>query len=301
MEVIVEENLLLEAARGGDVVKVKSLLFSNETNINEQDEFNETALIVAVCCGHEKIVRLLLTHEDIDLHAQSYLHGTALTAAIFHQELSLIPLLLSCEKNFNISQHPGALEWAVRHELIDVLRILISDHGADVNSKSWLFSNNSLSWVSKEGYDSIFGTMSQPKPLDLPIIIAIQEKKDEIVSFLIDQGADLNLVGHFKKSAKDLKPDSNISNIISQDLVENDKNKRSNFWTIKTNLHQSNQEDLVLKNEILIKLSNLSNLLTSHEFQGENSVLSKDLIDFYNSCCAIEEKLQPQTFQRKEQ
>ncbi len=61
---------LLMAAERGDLGIIKSLITTPDININHQDMYGRTALIIATTCRHTAILQALINAPNIDLNIQ---------------------------------------------------------------------------------------------------------------------------------------------------------------------------------------------------------------------------------------
>jgi RNA polymerase sigma factor (sigma-70 family) len=116
---------LLEAARGGDIERVKTLLKADRRLLVGRDPMGNTALIIAVNTGHEALADLLFdAGVEPGLHEAAAIGDSGRVRAALDRE----PALLDTDSPEGFT--PLALAAHFGH--LDVMRLLI-DRGADVN------------------------------------------------------------------------------------------------------------------------------------------------------------------------
>jgi RNA polymerase sigma factor (sigma-70 family) len=116
---------LLEAARGGDIERVKTLLKADRRLLVARDPMGNTALIIAVNSGHEALADLLFdAGVEPGLHEAAAIGDSGRVRAALDRE----PALLDTDSPEGFT--PLALAAHFGH--LDVMRLLI-DRGADVN------------------------------------------------------------------------------------------------------------------------------------------------------------------------
>jgi ankyrin repeat protein len=186
------ETPLMVAIRHGHKEVVNWLLENNKANITATNDNKDSALIVALEAEKHRddFVKMLLHYENIDLHVQSYFWGTALTYAIFSKQFDNALLLLSKEKSFQLSYHPGALHWAVKqgnHTIVLALKAL----GVDLNTTKYLGFDPCEDWVWKSMPSS--SPFSFREKDTTPLLVALNEMNHSMVALLLENGADPNL------------------------------------------------------------------------------------------------------------
>src|SRR5215204_4022065 len=116
---------LLEAARGGDIERVKTLLKADRRLLVGRDPIGNTALIIAVNTGHEALADLLFdAGVEPGLHEAAAIGDSSRVRAALDRD----PALLDTDSPEGFT--PLALAAHFGH--LDVMRLLI-DRGADVN------------------------------------------------------------------------------------------------------------------------------------------------------------------------
>ena len=150
------EQTLFIAAEKGDIAAVESHL-AQGTSVNAKNDYNETILITVAIKKNLPLLKKVLERDDVDLHTQGHLTGTALTFAIFSNETEIAKELLDKEKSFKNNEHPGAVNWAVLNNNKEILKLLMLK-GANINIPGLTDYEESPDWVWKP----------QPHPLATP-------------------------------------------------------------------------------------------------------------------------------------
>ena len=86
-----EPNLLIEAAKHGNLEEVRDLL-RNGADVNEKDRYGNSALMFASGEGHIEIVHLLIDN-NADLNIKSMWGGTAEKCARNRQQPEILRIL----------------------------------------------------------------------------------------------------------------------------------------------------------------------------------------------------------------
>merc|ERR1712189_4874 len=90
---------LIDACRKGDIDIVRSLLATEEVDVNVKDDDGVPALHLAVYNNHVNIVKLLLDNQRIILENTSANNkGTALHGACYFNHFSIIELIVKHER-----------------------------------------------------------------------------------------------------------------------------------------------------------------------------------------------------------
>lgn len=116
---------------------VAQLLIEKNIDINAQDKYGNTALILSIkrkehkniyYDGRRNISRMLLSSTDVDINRQNNLGETALITAVIHVNLEMVRLLLENNANTDLrdSRDFTALDWANRLGLSDISDIICS-------------------------------------------------------------------------------------------------------------------------------------------------------------------------------
>ncbi len=126
---------LIDATIKGNYELVKNLLKSG-ANVDEQGEFDETALMHAAQQNDTKMIELLL-HAGANIEAQNYIGFTPLMRAIYDQKENAVRLLVDRGAAINIegedAQTPLILATPPSKKNIEIMRILL-ESGTDINA-----------------------------------------------------------------------------------------------------------------------------------------------------------------------
>lgn len=134
---LVDDNpvTLNDAARSGDLDRVKAILASDPDSVSSRDTDSGTALMYAAIAGRRDVEEFLLAHKaEVDEASAS--GQTALILAAANGQLNVAEILLQHGANVNAKTNSGstALAMAASGGHIDVARLLL-DHGAGVDLK----------------------------------------------------------------------------------------------------------------------------------------------------------------------
>ena len=152
----------------GDMLGVKLHIYAG-TDIDQEDEFGNYPLLLAVEKGFLEIVDLFITHE-IDLYVQDP-HG-------------FTSVILAAEQN-----HPEVLQ-------------LLLDSGADINVEDKA-ERTALDWaiiMQSTEAEEILRENDAPTGAEKSFIAAIQTNNTEAVRALLDKGADVNEPAYTSKT-----------------------------------------------------------------------------------------------------
>ncbi len=119
-----KEEQLHEAARKGNITKIRTLLEDRLININARNEQGETPLHIAVLCDHAVVVKLLLADPRIQVNAQDNISRTPL-------------FLLACFENY----------FTIPQELhMTMIRDLIGAGSLIKTERLWIEFGDSIVW-----------------------------------------------------------------------------------------------------------------------------------------------------------
>ncbi len=157
---------LIDFVKNNDIDGVRDFLLNENINVNLQDNFGKTALILASNDNNIEIVKLLLEHENINVNLQDYSENTALKLASIYEHIEIVKLLLENENiNVNIQDQFGftALMWASSYGYIEVVKLWLNVETINVNLQ------NMNGWTA--------------------LIFASENERIEIVKLLLAKGA----------------------------------------------------------------------------------------------------------------
>lgn len=199
------DNALINAVDMSRIDVVRYLL-SLKVNINDTNKWEEPPITIAIRKGFLDIAHLLLDRSELELHKQSSLSGTPLTAALFYKHDEFAIKLLAREKKFSNAQHPGALMCVIARDNPELLRLLISK-GADVNGNCGKEGYKQTIDIKRTKCASPFADDNLPA-FDVPIVAALQRNSCKIIPILLVAGADIDKKGVSGKSARELLTDN---------------------------------------------------------------------------------------------
>lgn len=131
-----EDSEYLRLVERGEIDWVKDILSKKETNVNERDKGNRSALIIAAKEGYVDLSKVLL-EAKIDVNLQDVAGNTALMHAISRNNKEMIDLLLENKADVNIVDSMGIspLMKAAGNGRNDIVEKLLAK-GANVKSKA---------------------------------------------------------------------------------------------------------------------------------------------------------------------
>lgn len=185
----VTKQEMFQAVENGKVDLVERLL-AQGMSVNLISDYNESLLIIAVKKKQASLVNNLLGKNDIMLHIEGYLTGTALTFAIFSEQWNIAKALLAKEQKFDNAQHPGTVIWAVgfnNKEILELLRAkganfdlpgLTGEEGSP--DQDWLWKPDPGTWATPFHREHFLYLKHRP------LYLAILNKKSDLVNFLLD-------------------------------------------------------------------------------------------------------------------
>ncbi|XP_048195184.1 ankyrin repeat domain-containing protein 30A isoform X2 [Perognathus longimembris pacificus] len=163
-----------KAASVGDVAKVQHILLLGKNGLNDRDRKNRTALHFACAFGHSEVVTLLVERK-CQIDACDNENSTALIKAVQCQEEECVAILLEHGANPNIPDASGntALHYAVYGENIQIAAKLFA-HDANIEARN------------KEDLT--------------PLLLALREKKQQMVEFFVKSKAKTWAVDEMESS-----------------------------------------------------------------------------------------------------
>jgi cytohesin len=162
-----------DAAKSGDLEKVKTLLKDNPELVNNKDTNGWTPLFLAARNDHADVVDLLLTN-GADVNATNKSGMTALRVAVGGRHQDVAELLLAHGADINARENNGGtlLIGAAYNGHADMVKFLL-DHGADVNARD-------NSWT--------------------PLLAAVFFNHKDIAAMLLAKNADVNATNNLGTS-----------------------------------------------------------------------------------------------------
>lgn len=123
---------IIDYTRENDIEAIKNAI-KNGVDVNLQDQYGSTALILASCYDYEEIVKLLIENgADINLYDDEGNTGLILASCRGHDRI--VKLLLKNGANINLQDNDGstALIWASFSSYEEVVKLLL-ENGTDIN------------------------------------------------------------------------------------------------------------------------------------------------------------------------
>jgi ankyrin repeat protein len=143
-----------DAAKSGDVEKVKALLKKNPALASSKDTTGTTPLHLAAGYGHKEVAELLLAHKA-RVNAKANEGDTPLHLAAFHGHTDVAELLLAGKAKVNAKDKAGLtpLHWASRNAHKDMVALLMA-RKANINAKDKL-GQTPLRWATLGGHKEV--------------------------------------------------------------------------------------------------------------------------------------------------
>lgn len=157
------------AAKSGNLDKLRKLI-AEGVDVNKPNKKGITPLMYAIANKHEKVVKELLKHPQIDIEKQS-----------------------------DDGKRP--IHWAAEMYNLEILNTLL-DKGADINSETSSNKLTALHIAAYYGFDSIVkelikrGASIDKKTTDghTPLLVALLRNSLESFKIILDAGADVNVM-----------------------------------------------------------------------------------------------------------
>lgn len=240
-------NDLLEAAKQGDLAKVKALVEKNPELVNAKDQEQGTPLHNAAAAGHLKIAEYLIK-KGADVNAWNNAHQNPLLYAAYSGHSEIVSLLLEKGAKFNEQDIYGrnVLHYPAREGHPKVVEILVKK-GLDINQED-RGGVTPLRFAIERGHAAIIETFINLKALDpesdsgrKSLHFAAANGHKDIVDLLLDKGANIHTLDD---EGGTLLHNASIGGLLelSQRLIKEgiDINSRDNRG--KTPLHYAVRE-----------------------------------------------------------
>ena len=190
----------LHAASEEGHVNIVRILLENGADVDLEDRQGRTCLMLAVQAEKLRVVQFLIDH-GVSVRRKNSLNGrTALHYAVFSHRVDVVSILIKYGADVDVTDDEGLtpLMCAVKDERGEMVSCLI-DHKAnmnvrDANGKTALHhAVNSCHFGGVSTlirYDACAGVGVADNAGLTPFMYAVREGPDEILSFLIDHGAN---------------------------------------------------------------------------------------------------------------
>ncbi len=183
--------------RSGNFTKINELL-NTDIDINQSDKEGSVPLVEASVFGSLKIVNLLLLKgANVNIIGYNIVNGyqTPLMAACDIKKLPLVKKLLEYNADPNIeADSETPLSIVIDNENVPILKALL-EKGATINSKNFI---DSIKNSSNEIVSTLIDGGADPNTVlengISALIVAVHYSRAEIVSLLIEKGANVNQV-----------------------------------------------------------------------------------------------------------
>ena len=147
---------LFEAAKSGDVDKVREILLDCTILVNCTDSFGWTPLSLACHKGHLGVVRLLVSEFKVDMTIQTPNGSSPLKLAAICNHDNVVRALLSnsqCLVDTKDQDGYTALHYSCKYGYVDIVKTLVQ-HKANVNARTDS-GDTPLTLAAKHGHDNI--------------------------------------------------------------------------------------------------------------------------------------------------
>lgn len=202
------------AARGGDLAKLKALLAADPALVKTNVDFGMTPLLGAAIAGNREEVEVLLANKA-DVNAQSELGESALHDAVKGGFKDVADLLLAHGANVNARDKNGhtplydAMAGYPWHR--DIATLLLA-HGADPNigdNDGATPLHDAATWIRPDKAEFLLNNKAdvsaREKNGDTPLEVALEAgARDDIAKILLAHGADPSIKGHDGLTPHDL-------------------------------------------------------------------------------------------------
>ena len=171
-----KSQVIFTACRSGDDDSLRTLLSSSSSNINDCDENDNTALMIAAKEGYEKCIKALLDYPEIDLMVRNQDGETAFSLACIQGHLETLKILLA---------HPSiSLKELLNREEENLLHLSCKSNQIEI--VKYLFDHPNIEDIINKADNG----------LKFPLFIAIESSYTEIMKLLVSHPSlDVNLKG----------------------------------------------------------------------------------------------------------
>ena len=151
------QTSLSRAAEEGHEAVVRLLLSRDDVAADSRDSLGQKPLSWAAKAGHEAVVRLLLSRDDVVADWPNFWGRTPLSLAAKEGHEAIVRLLLSRDDvavDTRDNEGRTSLSWAAKAGHEAVVRLLLSRDDAAVDSRD-NEGRTSLSWAAEEGHEAV--------------------------------------------------------------------------------------------------------------------------------------------------
>jgi ankyrin repeat protein len=151
-----KNEFLIKATENGHK-KIVAYFLEQEIDVNQQNKWGSTSLILASRDGHNEIVQILLEQQNINVNQQNERGETALIWASLNGYIEMVKMLLE-NKEININQQDQrertALMWSSMKGHTEIVKILLQNEDINVNQQS-KYRETALMMASSNGHKEI--------------------------------------------------------------------------------------------------------------------------------------------------
>jgi ankyrin repeat protein len=223
---------LVQNARDGNLNRVLDLL-QRGLDVNDKNEYGDTALVWASNNGHLEVVRALLKVEGVDVNIKDMDGGTALIYACWKGHLDVARALLShVAVDVNIRDNNGetALILASEKGHLDIICALLKHNGVDVNIQD-NDGKTALIVASDMGHLEVVCSLLKHEGVDVNIkdddgktalIVASKEGHLEVVRALVNyEVSNVNIMDKYGYTALDfarMKTKDGVARLLEEHM-----------------------------------------------------------------------------------
>jgi hypothetical protein len=151
---VASDEMIVEAAKNGDLQTVKTILAKDPSKLNATDDSKYTALHWACMRAHWDVAKYLI-EKGADLNVAGEDEGTQINWAVHHDNVEIIKLMVEKGAKLNIRNQWGMTELhtAIWRGCIHVVEYLL-DHGSDPMIKTnegW----TAMHYAYRSGHDNV--------------------------------------------------------------------------------------------------------------------------------------------------
>lgn len=157
------------AAEHGHEGVVKLLMTRNNVDINSKNKYGRTPLLIAASNGQEGVVKLLMTRDNVDINSKNNYDETPLLAAASRGHEKIVKLLMTQDsvninsKN-NYGETPLLTAASKGHEKI--IKLLMTRDNVDIDSKN-IFGQTPLFVAASSGHVRVVKLLMTLKNVDI--------------------------------------------------------------------------------------------------------------------------------------
>ena len=162
----------------------------NGADVNAQDEYERTGLMMAMRHNQPEVATLLLRSEDVEVNAIDALGRSALHYAALRGNNKGLTMLLA-HPNFNtvnLGDIDGltALTGAVAHDAIKCIKLLLADERVDPNIKLIWQGDTALMWAVRTGKKKSAELLLSDPRVDLMTRDNYNRSEEEVTKFVAE-------------------------------------------------------------------------------------------------------------------